>query len=290
MNDSILRFRTIAVATDLGDPSSAALRYAQTMARMYRSTLVVVHVIDPLAYAFPDGAPSFLELRKIEENCVALGIPVRSVVESGVICDRILEALQEHHADLLVLGTRARTAAGRAALGTVARQLLARSRCPILTVSPDAGINLPWACCWGRVLAATDFSPASVRATRCAHQLALRQLIVLHAPACVRESGCAHCQEKLRFLAPFNESHTVPVEHIVAAGDAADRIVEYARKFAVDLVVLGAPEGELAEEDLYTSTVLQVIAKIGCPVLCLTLPASSAELKTEVALTSGFSL
>jgi nucleotide-binding universal stress UspA family protein len=167
MNDSILSFRTIAVATDLGYPSSDALRYAQTMARMYRSTLVVVRVIDPRAYAFPEGAPSFLaanqsavvELRKIEEECVALGIPVRSVVESGVICDRILQALKEHHADLLVLGTRAGTAAGRAALGTVARQLLARSRCPILTVSPDVGNNLPWSCCWVRVLAATDFSP-----------------------------------------------------------------------------------------------------------------------------------
>jgi nucleotide-binding universal stress UspA family protein len=297
MDESILKFKTIAVATDLGDPSSAALRYAQTLARMYRSTLVVVHVIDPLAYAFPDGAPSFLaanqaavaELRKIEDECVVLGIPVRSVVESGVVCDQILEALKEHHADLLVLGTRARTAAGRAALGKVARQLLARSRCPILTVSPDAGINLPWACCWGRVLAATDFSPVSVRATRCAHQLALRQLIVLHAPPCVREQGCAHCQEKLRFLAPFNESHTVPVEHIVAAGDAGERIVEYARKFAVDLVVLGSPEGELTEQDLYTSTVLQVVARIGCPVLCLK-PPTLADSKTQVALTSGFSL
>jgi nucleotide-binding universal stress UspA family protein len=136
VNDSILKFKTIAVATDLADPSSAALRYAQTMARMYRSTLVVVHVIDPLAYAFPEGAPSFLaanqsavvELRKIEEECVVLGIPVRSVVESGVVCDRILEALKDN-ADLLVLGTRAGTAARRAALGTVARQLLARSRC-----------------------------------------------------------------------------------------------------------------------------------------------------------------
>jgi nucleotide-binding universal stress UspA family protein len=298
MNDSILRFRTIAVATDLGDPSSTALRYAQMMARMYQSTLVVVHVIDPLAYAFPEGAPSFLaanqsavaELRKIEEECLELGIPVRSVMENGIVCDRILQALNEHHADLLVLGTRARTAAGRAALGTVARQLLARSRCPILTVSPDAVNNLPWACCWGRVLAATDFSPASVRATRFAHQLALRQLIVLHAPDCARDLGCAHCQEKLRFLTPFNESHTVPVEHIVAAGDAAEQIVEYARKFAVDLVVLGSPEAELTEQDLYTSTVLQVIANVGCPVLCLTLPASSADSKSEVALTSSFSL
>jgi nucleotide-binding universal stress UspA family protein len=93
----------------------------------------------------------------------------------------------------------------------------------------------------------------------------------------------------LRFLAPFNESHTVPVEHIVAAGDAGERIVEYARKFAVDLVVLGSPEGELTEQDLYTSTVLQVVARIGCPVLCLK-PPTLADSKTQVALTSSFSL
>jgi nucleotide-binding universal stress UspA family protein len=95
----------------------------------------------------------------------------------------------------------------------------------------------------------------------------------------------------LRFLAPFNESHTVPVEHIVAAGDAAERISEYARRFAVDLVVLGAPQTELTEEDLDTSTVLQVIAKVGCPVLCLALPGvTSGELKSDVALAGGFAV
>ena len=62
----------------------------------------------------------------------------------------------------------------------------------------------------------------------------------------------------MRFLAPFNESHTVPVEHIVAAGDARNGSFEYAQKFAVDLVVLGSPESELTEEDFHTSTVLQV--------------------------------
>jgi hypothetical protein len=34
MNHNILQFATIAVATDLSDSASAALRYAQTMARM----------------------------------------------------------------------------------------------------------------------------------------------------------------------------------------------------------------------------------------------------------------
>ena len=296
----ILKFKTIAVATDLSDPASEALRYAQTMARMYQSTLVVIHVIDPLAYAFPEGAPSFLaanqaaaaELKKIEEESIALGIPIHSVIESGIVCDRILQAVKDYKADLLVLGTGAKTEAGRVALGTVARQLLARSRCPILTVSPDAAKSVPWAGCWRRVLAATDFSPASIRALQCAHQVALRQLILLHVQEGEPEAGGAHCRERLRFLAPFNESHTVPVEHIVEVGNAADLINHYAQKFAVDLLVLGSPERELAEEDFHLSTVLQVISKVPCPVLCLPVQpnASEAEVHHEGAPLSAVTL
>jgi nucleotide-binding universal stress UspA family protein len=297
MNQHILKFRTIAVATDLSDPASAALRYAQQMARMYQSTLVVVHVIDPLAYAFPEGAPLLLaanraaaaELKKIEEETSALGIPVHSVIESGIVCDRISQAAQDYHADLLVLGTRAKTEAGRVALGTVARQLLARSSCPILTISPDAVKSLPWAGCWGRVLAATDFSPASIRALQCAHQVALRQLILLHVPEGEGVLDSAHCQERLRFLAPLNESHTVPVEHIVEVGDAADLIHQYAEKFAVDLLVLGSPTRVLTEEDFHSSTVLQVISRVRCPVLCLPVQPdpSAAKLSPQAGMVSS---
>ena len=295
MNQHTLKFRTIAVATDLSDPASAALRYAQQMARMYQSTLVVVHVIDPLAYAFPEGAPLLLaanraaaaELKKIEEETSALGIPVHSVIESGIVCDRISQAVKDYHVDLLVLGTRAKTEAGRVALGTVARQLLAKSSCPILTISPDVK-TLPWAGCWGRVLAATDFSPASIRALQCAHQVALRQLILLHVPEGEDVRDSAHCQERLRFLAPLNESHTVPVEHIVEAGKAADLIHQYAEKYAVDLLVLGSPTRVLTEEDFPSSTVLQVISKVRCPVLCLPVqPDPSAKLGSETEMVSG---
>jgi nucleotide-binding universal stress UspA family protein len=293
MNPDTLHFKTIAVAIDLTESASPALRYAQTMARMYDSTLVLVHVIDPLAYAFPNGAPSLLsantaaaaELKKIEEETSALGIPVHSVIESGIVCERILQVMSEHHADLLLLGTRAKTEAGRVALGTVARQLLARSRCPIMTISPDALNSLPWAGCWRRVLAATDFSPASVRALHCAHQLALRQLVLLHVRQGEHGTEDSRCRERLRFLAPFNESHTVPVEHIVDSGSAGKLIAEYAERFGADLVVLGSPENELAEENFATSTVLQVISKVTCPVLCLPFAYSDrpAELNHEAA-------
>jgi nucleotide-binding universal stress UspA family protein len=288
MNHNLLKFKTIAVATDLSHPASEALRYAQIMAQMYRSTLVVIHVIDPLAYAFPEGAPLFLaanqaaalELKKIEEETSLLGIPVHSVIESGTVCERILQAVNDDHADLLILGTRAKTEAGRLALGTVARQLLAKSRCPIMTISPDATRSLPWAACWGRVLAATDFSPASIRAVQCAHQVALRQLILLHVLEGDRQPAAALCLEQLRFLAPFNESHTVPVEHIVDEGNAADLIDRYVQKYAVDLLLLGSPVRELTEDDFQSSTVLQVISRVHCPVLCL--PA-----ETEAATAQG---
>lgn len=274
MTHDNFEFKTIAVATDLSDSSSAALHYAQSIAHTFGSTLVVVHVIDPIAYAFPEGAPKFLaankaareELDRIEGEARAMGIAVHSVVESGVVCERILQSAAGHHADLLVLGTRARTEAGRVALGSIARQLLARARCPIMTVSAQAAVAMPWIGRCRHILAATDFSPASIEGLRFAHQIASRSLFALHVSP---DGGEAESLEKMRYLAPFNESHTVPVEHLVVRGDPGERIPEQAAKMHADLIVLGSPVNELAEEDLYTSTVLQVIANATCPVLCM---------------------
>ncbi|MGH9588075.1 MAG: universal stress protein [Acidobacteriaceae bacterium] len=57
--DSTLHFNTIVIATDLTGSVTPALQYAEAIARMHNSVLVVVHVIDPVGYAFPDGAPAF---------------------------------------------------------------------------------------------------------------------------------------------------------------------------------------------------------------------------------------
>lgn len=286
-SESRFRFNTIVVATDFAESTSSAFRYAQAIARQHNSVLVVVHVIDPVGYAFPDGAPEFVvadqsaraELRKIENETRGQGIRLHSVVETGVIYERILQTVIDHHADMLVLGTRAQAELGRLALGTVARQLLSRTPCPILTVSPDAGAHLSWAGRWRHVVAAVDFSKASLAALGFAHRVASDQLIALHVmPSDKHECSkheCLRSIEQLRFLAPFNEAHTVPVEHIVASGNAAENIVEQTKSFDSDLIVLGAPTSELTPEDFHTSTVLQVISRASVPVLCV--PASGDD-------------
>lgn len=293
-HENRLHFNTILVATDLSESASSALRYAQALALLHKSVLVVVHVIDPVSYAFPEGAPDSAtadraaraELDKIEEETRRQGIPIHSVMETGVVYERILQTALNHHADLLVLGTRAKTSIGRAALGTVARRLLAKAGCPVLAIPPNSDARLPWAGHWRRVLVATDFSAASLSALDHAQRIANEQLVVLHAPHDRVEPNYKNCLEQLRFLAPINESHTVPVEHIVTPGDAGKVIAERARKFDADLVVLGAPVNELTDEDFHTSTVLQVISEVNCPVLCVPSPhvSSAPALMKEVAL------
>jgi nucleotide-binding universal stress UspA family protein len=288
------RFKTIVVATDLTHSSSCALQYAKRIAQLHKSKLVIVHAIDPAGYAFPEGMPESVTgdqtardaLRQIEEEIRGYGIETHSVVETGVIYERILQAALDHQADLVVLGTRAAAKMGRAALGTVARRLLATVPCPILTVPPAANLNLGSTGDWHSVLVATDFSDASLEALDRAQAIVGGQLVVIHVTDDPAGSAQRHHLEHLRLLAPFNESHTVPVEHVVTAGEAGEVIAEYANRLHSDLIVLGSPVDELRDDELATSTVLQVISNVNCPVLCVpsARDASLAGVINELAL------
>lgn len=281
-------FRTIVAATDFTDESSAALRCAQAIARRQHAMLLLVHVIDPVGYAFPSGAPSCVdrdaaareEMARIEAEVRRQGIAVHSRVETGIVCERILLSLKDHAAALLVLGTKAITGAGRAALGVVTRQLLAHSPCPILTVAPDDPASPRDFGRWNNVLAATDFSAASLSALQYAQRVACNHLIVMHSARCGRHEECPNCLERLRFLAPFNEIHSLPVDHVVTGGDPAPLIMEAVSRLRPDLVVLGAPSPEHRGDDIEHSTVVQVISAVSAPVLIV--PESRARAEEEV--------
>ena len=268
-------FRTVVAATDFSEESSAALRCAQAIARREHAMLLLIHVIDPVGYAFPGGAPSGLErdaaareeLARIEAEVRQQGIPVHSRVETGLVCERILLSLRDHKAALLVLGTKAITGAGRAALGAVTRQLLSHSPCPILTVAPDDAENPRPFGHWNKVLAATDFSLASLSALHYAQRVTASHLVVLHSARCGRHEECPNCLERLRFLAPFDESHSLPVDHLVTGGDPAEAIIRAARELSPDLIVLGAPSPLHEAGDLESSTVVRVITAVSVPVL-----------------------
>ena len=116
-------------------------------------------------------------------------------------------------------------------------------------------------------LRANDLSDAGIAALDVAQRIAGRGLVVLHSTQCGKEQQCSHCMTRLQLLAPFNESHTLPVEHLVASGAVTTAIASVARRVHPDLLVRGAPPVAIDSGHLDDSTVYRTIIQSHCPVL-----------------------
>jgi nucleotide-binding universal stress UspA family protein len=264
-------FTKIVYVGDLSGEPSYGLRYTQKLVHERHAELVPVHSLDPVVYALPgaelrDGA-AMAELTAMEPDPQRYWANHDSLVQREQICAEILGEARRHSASLLVLSSAGRTTAGSMALATMARLLLADTPCSILTIPTPAELDeLPrWM--WRNVIAATDFSDAGIAALDVAQRIAGRGLVVLHSTECGKEQQCSLCLTRLRLLAPFNESHTLPVEHLVASGLVTTAIASVARRVHPDLLVMGAPRVATDGGHLDNSTVYRAIVESHCPVL-----------------------
>jgi nucleotide-binding universal stress UspA family protein len=264
-------FSKIVYVGDLLGGSSYGLRYARQLAHEHHAELVVVHSLDPIVYALPgsvmnDGAANE-ELTAMEHDPQRHGANHDSFVQREQICAEILREARRHSASLLILGTAGRTVAGSMALATLARLLLAETPCSILTIPTPADSAVLPRVLWQNVIAATDFSDAGIAALDVAQRITRRGLAVLHSTQCGKEQQCSLCMTRLRLLAPFNESHTLPVEHLVSSGVVTAAIASVAQRVHPDLLVLGAPAIRVGSNQLDDSTVYRAIVESHCPVL-----------------------
>jgi nucleotide-binding universal stress UspA family protein len=142
------RFRHITVAIDGSPHGAAALDCAIDLAKRYSSELEVISVA-PIAPVYvpsnepyvpatmPDGElPRYREVveagvRASKEAGVA---SVSGICEQGVVADEILARLERHPTDLLVVGSRGRSAARRILLGSVSTAMVTHAPCPVLVV------------------------------------------------------------------------------------------------------------------------------------------------------------
>jgi len=73
-------------------------------------------------------------VRRIEVAAATAGLTVVTSIAQGVPVREILAYSAAHGIDLVVMGTRGRTGADRAVLGSVAERVVRRSDVPVLTV------------------------------------------------------------------------------------------------------------------------------------------------------------
>lgn len=130
----------VLAATDLSDPSFAAIAMAAEEARRRAGSLVVLHVADGSVpfFAESDDAPGYeqrTEARSWVEHAVArTGMHAAVEIDEGPAVQRIVARARDVRAELLVVASHGRTGLTRVLLGSAAEDLTRESPCSVLVV------------------------------------------------------------------------------------------------------------------------------------------------------------
>ena len=116
------------------DSAKAAVRYAAGVASAFGAELMLVHVAENTP---PGVEPANVD--EMLESWLPHDVPLRSslrhLVLRGGPAERVLDCVEDLHADLLVLGAQIRWLRAESVIGTTSERLLRFSPVPILTVT-----------------------------------------------------------------------------------------------------------------------------------------------------------
>ena len=259
------RIQRILFPTDLKAGGGAALALAATLAGRSGAKLHVLHVETP--FTGDEAAARLHALERIaadhrELSIVALSRPGQTPSAA------ILEYAAANAVDLIVMAaTRLHQGFGHL-LGSVAREVVDGSDCPVLTVRSGEAATRPRL---ARVLVPVDFSPATADALDLAVEIARGsngRVVLLHVVAergRGRSRRRAEAEAKLHALAA-SLAPPVWASIEVRAGSPVDEIVRSATELEADLVVIASHAS--AGRRMWSGSVAEEVQRFaGSPVL-----------------------
>jgi nucleotide-binding universal stress UspA family protein len=136
-------FRNILVAFDGSDSSRRAYDTALDIAKKYDSTVHVVAVARPPEFAEEVETKAVVEreraqldrqLGALRVKALQAGLSPHLKVATGHTAAQIVRATEEDKIDLIILGHRGHGVFDRWLLGSVSREVIAYTHCPVMVV------------------------------------------------------------------------------------------------------------------------------------------------------------
>jgi nucleotide-binding universal stress UspA family protein len=145
-HDTPITIKQILAPTDLSDCSLDALEYTIQLAKQFKASVTILHVLEWVSVGLDFSAAEVAEggrvRRETELRIVALadliraqGLRAEAVIRGGgAPADFVLELAGERGADLIVMGTHGRRGLSRLLIGSVSEGVLRQAACPVITV------------------------------------------------------------------------------------------------------------------------------------------------------------
>ena len=280
--------RNVLFATDFSQASYAALPYAVSIARHYRSNLHVAHIITPdvsglIAPRLIDSIRSELKAaatEKLEELIRSAGvgdINYELLVAEGVVGDALVGMIRTKDIDLVVLGTHGRRGLRKLVLGSVAEEVFRVAPCPVLSVGLNAAeapseplefkhLVYPMEM-RGDVIKAAEYAISIARE----YNAALTFLNIIEEPSMSRdEKGWINVTAEHWFedkIIP--QLGNVKADFVQKFGDPAAAILQCAGEQSADLIVMNIQGTHPLVSGVGPGVAHRVVAEAFCPVLTI---------------------
>jgi nucleotide-binding universal stress UspA family protein len=282
------------VATDLSD-LDRLMPFAMQQAQHSNARIILLHVLnaasgitaDPAGMPYYDPAGAIdVAIKMLEpwrSKARAQEIVCDAVVREGHAAQQVIVTARQFKADRLLLGTRSRSKVSKLLLGSVAEQVLRSVNLPVITVGPEAHLEVDSRPQQRVVLHATTLRETSTPSAALACQIASSlqaRLVLLHVLPPIDEMQREHLPtglestalQELRILAAevgASDSCCAQVDARVAHGHPAIEILAASAELGADLIVLGSTQRSALHSITHDRTVYRVLAHARCPVMTL---------------------
>ena len=286
-----MNLHSILSPIDFSEQSRLALRWAGAFATRFNAQLTVASVVDPVlaeASRIRSGrdrvkAETEAALREFVAATWREGAPAQTAFATtvGDAAADIRDMAEAHGAELIAMGTHGLGGLRKWLLGSTTERVLRRTRVPVLAVPPSDESQAGAAGQVSHLLAATDFSDASVEALKVAAEGAREfaaAMTVAHVveplavaaqwQALVADSTQVRvdsARARLRALAEVVCG--TPCEDVVAIGETADAIAAIAADRRAQMIVMSLGGGAGALSPRPGSIAYRVLRLSPIPVL-----------------------
>jgi nucleotide-binding universal stress UspA family protein len=278
------KYRKILVAFDGSESGKNALRESMKFAADENCKVTVISVIPPyegdLGSLWTDNIKSSMEKQCSSALSEALkaaqkeGVTIETVCEEGEIYERIVDFAGTENYDLIVMGKKGLSLVERALVGSVTARVIGYSRQDVLVIPDGAKIA------WKKLLVATDGSSyseaAGMRAIEIAgqHQSEIKALSVVDVTVEFMIRAQEVYKELVAKAKRFSDSIKekailagIKAESIVKDGEVYKVIIDAAKEYQTDMIVMGSLGRTGIKRLLMGSTSERVLGHASFPVL-----------------------